>query len=184
MRFYRAFSLSIALLSLAACSNKVASAGRPVAPAAPVAVSMAATKSIPFEIQAVGNAEAYATVSIKAQVGGQLTVVDFQEGAEVKKGDRLFVIDPRPYQSQVTQAEANLARDKAQLGALQANLARDMAQEEYAQAQATRYAELTRRGVVPKESSEQTSTQAAAAREGVRADKAGIESAQANIAAE
>ena len=184
MRFYRAFFLSIALLSFAACTNKVASAGRPTAPAAPVAVSMAVTKSIPLEIQAVGNAEAYSTVSIKAQVGGQLTVVDFQEGADVKKGDRLFVIDPRPYQSQVTQAEANLAKDKAQLGALQANLARDTAQEEYAQAQATRYMELTRRGVVPKESSEQTTTQAAAARQAVLADKAGIESAQANIAAE
>jgi multidrug efflux system membrane fusion protein len=184
MRFYRALLVFITVLGFAACSDKAASAGRPPAPAAPVSVATAATKAVPVEIQAVGNAEAYSTVTIKAQVGGQLTSVEFQEGADVKKGDRLFMIDARPYQSQVAQAEANLARDKAQLGALQANLGRDTAQQEYAEAQAKRYAELLKRGVVPKESTEQMTTQAAAAREGVRADKAGIESAQANIGAD
>jgi multidrug efflux system membrane fusion protein len=136
------------------------------------------------EIQAVGNAEAYSTVGIKAQVGGQLISVDFQEGADVKKGDRLFVIDPRPYQAQVAQFEANLAKDKAQFQAMQANLARDIAQAEYAESQSRRYTDLTQRGLVPKESSDQTTAQATAARESVRADKAAIESAQANIAAD
>jgi len=183
MNVYRGLIL-IAVVSLAACSGKATSSGRPTAPAAPVSVVNAVTKYVPVEIQAVGNAEAYSTVGIKAQVGGQLISVDFQEGADVKKGDRLFVIDPRPYQAQVAQFEANLAKDKAQLQAVQANLARDIAQEEYAASQSRRYADLTQRGLVPKESSDQTTAQATAARESVRADKAAIESAQANIAAD
>jgi multidrug efflux system membrane fusion protein len=176
--------LVLILFGLCACSNKAASAARPPAQAAPVTVSDAVTKSVPVEIPAVGNAEAYSTVTIKAQVGGELISVDFQEGADVKKGDRLFAIDPRPYEAQLAQVTANLAKDKAQLQALEANLARDMAQQEYAQTQSKRYAELNKRGVVPKESSDQTTAQATVAQESVRADRAAIESAQANIAAD
>ena len=177
-------ALLIMMVGLSACSNKVASAGRPTAPAAPVSVVDAVVKNVPVEIPAVGNAEAYSTVGIKALVGGELTSVDFQEGADVKKGDRLFMIDQRPYQAQLAQSEANLAKDKAQLQALQANLARDVAQEQYASAQSRRYTDLTKRGLVPKESSDQTTAQATAAGEAVKADRAGIESAQANIAAD
>src|SRR5438874_10936475 len=146
--------LFLALIFAGCSTNKAAPVTQQVQ-AAPVLVSKVALKSVPIEIQAVGNVEAYSTVTAKAQVGGELTLVDFQEGAEVKKGDRLFVIDPRPYESQVAQAEATLAKDKAQLQALEANLARDTAQQDYAQTQSQRYAELTRRGVVPKESSDQ-----------------------------
>lgn len=174
----------IVTFSFAACSNKVASAGRPPVPPAPVSVTDAVVKYVPVEIPAVGNAEAYSTVTIKALVGGALVSVDFEEGADVKKGDRLFVIDPRPYQAQVAQSEANLAKDKAQLQAVQANLARDVAQEEYASAQSRRYSDLTKRGLVPKESSDQTTAQATAAGEAIKADKAAIESARANIAAD
>src|SRR5215470_14207768 len=136
----------ILALMVAGCSvstNKAAPAGQRQAQAAPVFVSKASLKSVPIEIQAVGNVEAYSTVVVKAQIGGELTQVNFQEGAEVKKGDRLFVIDPRPYQSQVTQAEANLAKDKAQLAAAQATLARDTAQETYARSQSRRTTELS-----------------------------------------
>ena len=119
----------ILALMVAGCSvstNKAAPAGQRQTQAAPVFVSKASLKSVPIEIQAVGNVEAYSTVVVKAQIGGELTIVDFQEGADVKKGDRLFVIDPRPYEAQLTQAEATLNRDKAQLQAAQANLSRDM----------------------------------------------------------
>jgi multidrug efflux system membrane fusion protein len=172
------------IVSLSACSNKVASAGRPAAQAAPVAVSDAVVKHVPLEIPAVGNAEAYSTVAVKALVGGELTSVGFEEGADVKKGDLLFMIDQRPYQAQLAQSEANLAKDKAQLQAVQANLARDMAQAEYAGAQSRRYTNLTQRGLVPKESSDQTTAQEAAAQESVNADRAAIESVRANIAAD
>ena len=170
---------------LAGCSSERALAPpRAATPAAPVSVTSVVSKSLPVEILAAGNVEAYSTVSVKAQIGGQLQLVEFQEGADVKKGDRLFVIDPRPYGLQVRQAEANLAKDRAQLQAYEANLGRDRAQEEFARSQAARYAELVQRGVVPRESGEQMNTQAAAAREAIRADEAAVESARASVAAE
>jgi len=170
---------------IAGCSSEKASAvAQQQVQAAPVFVSKAMLKSVPIEIQSVGNAEAYSLVSVKAQVGGELTVVDFREGRDVRKGDRLFVIDPRPYESQVAQAEATLAKDKAQLQAAQANLSKEMAQEEFAQAQARRYSELLKKGLLAPDSAEQFNAQAKAATEAVRADRAAIDSMQANIAAD
>src|SRR5262245_51441218 len=178
--------LVVFLLALlfAGCSNQAAPPVVRQVQAAPVLVSKAVLKSVPIEIQAIGNVEAYSTVTVKAQVGGELTIVDFREGADVRKGDRLFVIDPRPYESQVAQADAILAKDRAQLQAAQANLARDMAQEEYAQAQAKRYSDLSVQGVLAKDSAEQTGAQAKAAAEAVRADRAAIDSIHASIAAD
>ena len=170
-------------LLIAGCSNPVAPVAQQ-AQAAPVLVSKAVLKSVPIEIPAIGNVEAYSMVAVKAQVGGELTIVDFKEGADVRKGDRLFVIDPRPFESQVAEANAILAKDRAQLQAAQANLARDMAQEEYAQAQARRYSDLSLQGVLAKDSAEQTGAQAKAAAEAVRADRAAIESIHAGIAAD
>jgi len=175
----------ILILLLAGCSSeKAAAVAQQQAPAAPVLVSKAMLKSVPIEIQSVGNAEAYSSVSVKSQIGGELTVVDFKEGTDVRKGDRLFVIDPRPYESQVAQAEATLAKDKAQLQAAQANLSKEMAQEEFAQAQAKRYSELLQKGLLAPDSAEQFNAQAKAASEAVRADRAAIDSMQANIAAD
>jgi membrane fusion protein, multidrug efflux system len=94
------------------------------------------------------------------------------------------VIDPRPYESQVAQAEATLAKDKAQLQAAQANLSKEIAQEEFAQAQAKRYSELLQKGLLAPDSAEQINAQAKAASEAVRADRAAIDSMQANIAAD
>src|ERR1051325_6961332 len=109
------FMFFVFALVIAGCSdNKAAPApGQPQA--APVFVSKAVLKSVPIEIGTIGHVEAYSTVTVKAQIGGELTIVDFKEGADVRKGDRLFVIDPRPYQAQVVQAEATVARDRAQL---------------------------------------------------------------------
>ena len=73
-------------------------------------VAKVSQKDVPIEIQVIGNVEAYSTITIKAQVGGQLTNVYFREGDLVKKGDRLFTIDPRPYQAQINQIEANIVR--------------------------------------------------------------------------
>jgi multidrug efflux system membrane fusion protein len=173
----------IALLAAGCSDNKAAPVAQQTPPA-PVFVSKALSKSVPIEIQAIGTVEAYSTVAVKAQVGGELTTVDFIEGADVHKGDRLFVIDPRPYEAQVAQAEATLAKDKAQLQAAEANLARDMAQEQYVRSQAKRVSELTLQGVLAKDAAEQTDAQAKAAAEAVRAGRASIASMQANIAAD
>ena len=65
----------------------------------PVTVAMAQGSDVPVEIQVIGNVEAYSTITVKAQVGGQLTDVFFHEGDYVKKGDLLFTIDQRPLEA-------------------------------------------------------------------------------------
>ena len=79
--------------------------------AVPVLVATAAQKTMPLQVRAVGNVEAYSTVSVKSQVTGVLTEAHFKEGQNVKKGQLLFTIDPRPFDAALKQAEANLARD-------------------------------------------------------------------------
>jgi multidrug efflux system membrane fusion protein len=149
----------------------------------PVTVAVSASRNVPVEIQVIGHVEAYNTISVKAQVTGELTKAYFQEGDYVKKGDLLFLIDPRPLQAALNQAVANAARDEASLGQAQANLARDAAQAQYAEASANRYAQLFQEKVVSRDQSEQFRTTAAAAQQLVEADKAAIESAKAAIGA-
>jgi multidrug efflux system membrane fusion protein len=149
----------------------------------PVTVAVSVSKDVPVEIQVIGHVEAYATISLKAQVTGELTKAQFQEGDYVKKGDLLFTIDQRPLQAALNQAVANAARDVASLGQAQANMAKDTAQAQYADASADRYAQLFEQKVVSRDQSEQFRTTAAAARQLVEADKAAIESAKAAIGA-
>jgi len=83
---------------------------------APVLVAPAVETNVPVQINPppVGHVMPYSTVTIRPQVGGILNQVHFQEGQEVKKGDLLFTIDPRPVQAALATARANLARDRAQ----------------------------------------------------------------------
>jgi multidrug efflux system membrane fusion protein len=81
----------------------------------PVTLSVAAQKDVPIQLQAIGAARAYASVSVKARVDGQLAEVGFKQGDEVKKGALVFQIDPRPYESALKQAQAVLARDVASM---------------------------------------------------------------------
>lgn len=149
----------------------------------PVTVATVTRKDVPIEIQVVGNAEAYLTITVKAQVGGELTRVYFREGDFVKKGDLLFEIDPRLLQAQLNQAQANLARDEAQLGQIEANLARDTAQAKYAQAEAVRYASLLEHGLISKEQAEQVRASADASSATINADEAALRSARAALGA-
>jgi len=81
----------------------------------PVLVGEAVEKNMPVQISAVGNVQPFTKVAVRSQITGQLAKVHFQEGSEVKKGDLLFTIDPRPAQAALEQMKANLARDEAQL---------------------------------------------------------------------
>lgn len=179
------FALSGCLL-FTGCSGKASAppGGRRGEGAVPVVVAKVKQKDVPVEIQVVGNVEAYSTITVKAQVGGQITGVDFKEGDYVAKGAKLLSIDPRPYEGQLKQAEANLARDTAMLAQARANLAKDMANEQYAHAQAERYANLFREGVMSKDQTEQMRANADSTAQAVAADKAAIESAQAQMAAD
>src|SRR5579872_1914334 len=147
----------------------------------PVTVAMVTQKTVPVEIQVIGNVEAYSTISVKAQVGGELTNVYFHEGDFVKKGDPLFTIDPRPFEASLNQSVATVAKDEAALGQARANLARDSANLRYQQSQASRYAELFKGGIISKDQTEQLNATADATSQAVAADKAAIESAQAEL---
>jgi multidrug efflux system membrane fusion protein len=189
-RVVAAFALSLSftlLLSLSGCSNSTVKAGGrgrygdggPV----PVVVATVSQRDVPINVDVIGNVEAYSTITVKAQVGGELTKVSFHEGDSVKKGDLLFTIDARPFEAQLSQAQANLARDTAALSQAQANLARDIANEKYAQDQTKRYRGLFDQGVVSREQADQMQSSADALSQTVLADKAAIESARAQIVA-
>ena len=104
------------------CAKPVAN--RPETPPTLVAVTPVTRKTVPVEITVIGTVKVISTVTIRPRVGGELTEVHFKEGDYVKKGQKLFTIDPRPYQGVVTQTEAMLAKDKAILRGAELNLAR------------------------------------------------------------
>jgi multidrug efflux system membrane fusion protein len=147
----------------------------------PVTVTRVVQKDVPIDLQVAGNVEAYLTVTIKTQVGGELTRVYFREGDLVTKGDPLFEIDRRMLESQLNQYQANLSKDEAQLGLVEANLARDEAQEKYALAEVDRYSRMLKKGLVAAEQADQVQANADAVSAAVSADKAAIRSGQAAV---
>ncbi|HQA46693.1 MAG TPA: efflux RND transporter periplasmic adaptor subunit [Phycisphaerae bacterium] len=105
-------------LSLGGCEklsgkNGSRAAARGESKPAPVVVARAERKNMPLQIEAIGWAESYQSVQVKSRVDGHLTEIHITEGQNVKAGDLLFTIDPRPFQAAVHLAEANLARDRA-----------------------------------------------------------------------
>jgi multidrug efflux system membrane fusion protein len=155
-----------------------------VSPEAPVTVAPVVQHTAPIDVQVIGNVEAYETISVKSQLGGILERVSIEEGAYVKRGDLLFLIDPRPYDAAVKQAEANLAHDAAALRQAEANLRRDISQENFSRAQAQRYANLFEKKAVAKQETEQYQTDADTKHETVEADRAAIQTAKAAAGAD
>ena len=149
----------------------------------PVVVTKAVTKDVPMDLDVIGNVEASSTVSIKPQVSGELKGAFFREGDFVKAGDKMFEIDRRTLTAQLDQAMANLARSEAQLRQARANLAKDMAQADYLRSVAQRNEMLMKEGIASKEQNAQAAAQAQAQNELTEADRAAIESARAEIAA-
>jgi multidrug efflux system membrane fusion protein len=160
-------------------SSPVKSAGP--APPIPVSVAMATQESMPIEVHAVGTVEASAVIQVKSQISGTLTRVAFAEGSNVHDGDLLFQIDPRPYEEALRQAQASLQRDSALLNQAQANLAKDVAQSKSLQADAERYAQLAKGGVVSRSQTDQTTAAAESNKASIKADEATIESARAAL---
>src|SRR5579883_1185022 len=153
-------------------------------PAVPVSVAKVEQQSVPTELRVVGTVEASAIVQVKSQVGGQLERVSFTEGQNVKKGELLFVVDPRPYQEALRQAEAAVNRDRAQVGQAEAALARDTAQAKFAETDAARQLQMNKEGLGSKEQYDQSRANADVAREAARATEATIASARAALEAD
>jgi len=157
-----------AFLSGCGDSNKPSTARASTQTVVPVGVATAERRDVPVYLKGLGSVTASNTVSVKSRVDGQLAQVNFKEGQNVNKGDLLAVIDPRPFQAALDQAQATLFRDQAQLKDAQLNY--------------TRFKSLLdESGAV---SQQQVDTQRATANqlEGtVRADQAQIENAKLNL---
>src|SRR5579859_3587734 len=105
--------------------DRVPSAAPPAAKAPRlVSVATATTETLPVYVRGLGTVDPFNSVAIKSRVDGQIMAIHFEEGQTVKAGDLLFEIDPRPYAAQLAQAEAALAKDKAQLANAEADLGR------------------------------------------------------------
>ena len=159
----RAVRVGAAMLLLAACSEEAP----PPTPRVPVTVATAERRAMPFELAATGTVEPLKTVAVQAQVGGTLRRVAFREGEEVKQGQVLFELDPRPYQAALNQALATLARDRAQA----ANAAQ----------QATRYETLAEKQYVTTQQYEEVRTTAAATQATLAGSQAAVDEARLNL---
>jgi membrane fusion protein, multidrug efflux system len=194
-------SLSSVILLTSACSGGKAEPKqgkdqqqqqqRPV----PVAVAPVEQKPMPLTVQAIGTVEALSTVSVRAQVGGELVRVHVKEGQDVKKGDLLFTIDPRTFEATLAQAQANLAkdqgqvqqaravleRDMARVNQSRAALARDEAQAKNADVQERRYRELLTKELISREQYDQIKTTAESMAATLASDRADITSAEETV---
>ena len=133
----------------------------------PVLMAKVQSKSVPVTIPAVGTAEPVSTVQIRAQVTGQLSEVHFSEGQDVKKGQLLFVIDPRPFEATLAQAEAVLARDTATAN--------------NTQRQRDNYEDLYKRQLISRDQYETQMANAQALEATLAADRAAVENAKLNL---
>ena len=152
---------------------------------------------VPLHVVTVGNVQAYTTVGVKSQIAGQITKVHFTEGREVKRGDLLFTLDPRPFEASLRQNEANVAKDVAQRRQAEAalgqrgaevtqalaNLERDLAQMENARVQEQRYRDLAKKEFIAREQYDQVRTNFAALQAVVQASRAAVENARASARA-
>ena len=105
----------LALALLAAATLSCGRAAAPPAPSAvPVTVARATQRDFPIELRAIGSVESLWTVAVRPQVEGALASIHFREGQDVKAGDLLFTIDPRPYEAALAEAEAHLAKSRVE----------------------------------------------------------------------
>ncbi len=177
----RWLSLLVIIASAVAssCNREGATASANVPPAQVVRAIQATTADVPLEIAAIGNVEASSTVEVKARVTAPVVRVHFAEGDDVREGQLLFELDPEPFERQIAEIEANIARDGALAKQAEANIARDQANWKNLDAMASRGLKLAKEGIFSREQSDQAIAQADAAKASVEASRAAVESAKA-----
>ena len=161
MKRFAVLAIAVAVIGCAEKQEK------PRDEAVPVTVAQVMKKDVPLEIEAIGNVQPLSTVEVRALAGGQLMRVWFKEGDDVARGQMLFTIDPRPYQADLQQAQANLERDQALL--------------RNAESQQARYDDLVKKDYVTKEEYSRIVSAAEAARAVVAADRAAAENARLQL---
>jgi multidrug efflux system membrane fusion protein len=133
----------------------------------PVRVAQVLEKTVPVEIRAIGNVEAYTTVAVKPRVGGMIVRQFIRDGQDVEKGDPLFSIDPRPFEIALKEAQARLEKDAALIRKAEADVAR--------------YKKLIEKDAVTQEQYDQMHANLSALRATVRLDEAGVENARLEL---
>ncbi|MDR3751757.1 MAG: efflux RND transporter periplasmic adaptor subunit [Terracidiphilus sp.] len=147
----------------AAANQAAALLGRPV----PVQVTPVEQRPMPIFLTALGTVTPYMSVTVKARVSGELLPVKFTEGQQVRKGQTIMTIDPRPYKASLDQARGTLAHDQALL--------------KNAQAEFARYKALYAAGVVSKETLDTDEANQGQYMGAIQADRAAIETAQLQL---
>jgi multidrug efflux system membrane fusion protein len=137
------------------------------APGVPVTAGTVIAQDVPVFLHGIGTVQAYNTVSIKSRVDGQIVKVYFKEGQEVREGEPLFQIDPRPYQAALEQAQAAKQKDEAQLKGAELDLAR--------------YSKLLGTGYQTRQSFDQQQAQVGSLQAALKADQAQIDAATLNL---
>jgi multidrug efflux system membrane fusion protein len=137
-------------------------------PVVPISTSVAEPKDVPLYVRGIGTVQAFKTVAIKTRIDGQIVKIAFEEGQEVKKGDLLFQIDPRPFQALLEQAQAAKQRDEAQLAGAKLDL--------------ERYGKLIGSGFQSRQSFDQQQATVDALKGSIASDQAQIDTAQLNLA--
>jgi membrane fusion protein, multidrug efflux system len=167
-RIFRSVSpfLVLLLLGTVSCSEKAAPKPTGDAPV-PVVVTKATRASIPVQLHAIGTGQASKTVSVESQVAGIVKEVHYRQGEFVRRGEPLVTLDDRPFVAALNQAEAALARDKAQAQLDEVELGR--------------YRELFEQGIVAREQYDQYLATASSAKATVAADEAAVEIAKVQL---
>ena len=163
LRLRHSFVAFTAILALSACKEEK----KAVRAKVPVTVTAVETRTAPYAVVANGSVEPLQTVGVQSQISGILTRVNFREGDEVKAGQVLFEIDPRPFRAAADAAEAQLAKDQAQY--------------EAARRQADRYVKLANDKSVTESEAESFVATARALAATIQADKAQIEAVRLNL---
>jgi membrane fusion protein, multidrug efflux system len=133
----------------------------------PVAVAKAEVRDLPILLNGLGSVEAFNTVAVKSRIDGQLIKVNVKEGQEVKQGELLAEIDPRPYEVQLSQTQATLFKDQAALRDARLNL--------------ERFQQLYKDGVIPKQQLDTQGSLEAQLDGAVRADQAQVDTVKLNL---
>ena len=161
---------AVAILSSLACSRTAtepAKASAAAQIAVPVTVARVTQRTVPVQLRAIGNVQPYRTVSVRCEVGGQLQRVNFTEGEDVRQGDVLFVVDPRPFEAALRQAETAIEKDRVQARLAEADL--------------RRYERLFQKGVIPRQQYDQFQTNRDAFQAAIASDQAAIETARLQL---
>ena len=164
---FLAVVVMIVIWRLSSGTEAPKAAAQTPAPGIPVTAGTVAAQNVPVFLQGIGTVQAYNMVAIKSRVDGQIVKVDFKEGQDIKAGDPLFQIDPRPFQAALEQAQAAKQKDEAQLTGAQLDL--------------DRYEKLIGSGWQTRQSYDQQKAQVAQLQAAIKGDEAQINTAKLNL---